>query len=98
PGADAISYTEGNDQKRWEGKLTAALGSRQNVAASGFGLRTKGTKVRFHNKIHDLASLTTRNDPESLVAVHYDGVVTPNVLAEGHWSARTFSDRSGAFA
>ncbi|HKS21237.1 MAG TPA: carboxypeptidase regulatory-like domain-containing protein [Thermoanaerobaculia bacterium] len=98
PGADAISYTEGNDQKRWEGKLTAALGARQNVAASGFSIRTKGTNVRFNNNIYDLSSLTTRNDPESLVAVHYDGIVVPNVLAEGHYSARKFADRSGAFA
>ena len=98
PGADAISYAEENDQKRWEGKLTGSLGARQNLAGSFFGIRTKGTNVRFNNNIYDLASLTTRNDPESLVAVHYDGIVVPNVVAEGHYSARKFADRSGAFA
>jgi Carboxypeptidase regulatory-like domain/TonB-dependent Receptor Plug Domain len=98
PGADAISYAEGNDQKRWEGKLTGQLGARQSLVASFFSIRTKGTNVRFNNNIYDLASLTTRNDPESLVAVHYDGMVVPNVVTEGHYAARKFADRSGAFA
>jgi len=98
PGADAISYAEGNDQKRWEGKLTAQITDGQSVTASTFGVSTKGTNVRFNNNIYDLASLTTRNDPESLVAVHYSGIVRPSWLAEGHYSARKFADRSGAFA
>jgi len=98
PGADAISYAEGNDQKRWEAKLTGQVTAGQSVTASGFGIGTKGTNVRFNNNIYDLASLTTRNDPESLLAVHYDAVVRPMLLAEAHYSARKFSDRSGAFA
>jgi Carboxypeptidase regulatory-like domain/TonB-dependent Receptor Plug Domain len=98
PGAEAISYAEGNDQKRWEGKLTAWLGARQSVTASTFGVRTKGTNVRFNANIYDLASLTTRNDPESLVAVHYTGMLGPALLAEAHYSGRKFADRSGAFA
>src|ERR1043165_4601508 len=98
PGADAISYAEGNDQKRWEAKLTGQITARQSVTASGFGISTKGTNVRFNNNIYDLASLTTRNDPESLLAVHYNAVVRPMLLAEAHYSARKFSDRSGAFA
>src|SRR5207302_10390723 len=77
PGAEAISYAEGNDQKRWEGKLTAQLGARQSVTASTFGVRTKGTNIRFNANIYDLASLTTRNDPESLVALHYTGMLGP---------------------
>jgi hypothetical protein len=98
PGADAISYAEGNDQKRWEAKLTGQVTAGQSVTASGFGIGTKGTNVRFNNNIYDLASLTTRNDPESLLAVHYNAVVRPMLLAEAHYSARKFSDRSGAFA
>jgi hypothetical protein len=98
PGAGAISYTEGNDQKRWEGKLTAQLGVRQNITASGFGIDTRGTNVRFNNNIYDMDSLTTRRDPESLLALHYSAMIRPNLIAGGHWSARTFTDRSGAFA
>ncbi|HKO55351.1 MAG TPA: carboxypeptidase regulatory-like domain-containing protein, partial [Thermoanaerobaculia bacterium] len=98
PAGTPISYAEGNDQKRWEGKLTAHLGAQQSLAASHFEIRTNGTNVRFNNNIYDEASLTTREDPESLEAVHYQGMTGARLLIEGHYSARTFADRSGAFA
>ena len=94
----SINYTEGNDQKRYEVKLTAQPLANHNIAASYFGINTKGTNVRFNANVYDEASLTTREDPESLIAVHYDGVFRPNFLAEGHYSSRTFEDRSGSFA
>jgi hypothetical protein len=93
-----LSYAEGNDQKRWEAKLTGQLGARHSIAASYFGISTKGTNIRFNNNIYDAASLTTRTDPESLLAAHYNGVLAANALVEGHLSARKFADRSGAFA
>jgi hypothetical protein len=96
PASTPVSYAEGNDQKRWEGKLTALVGAQQTLAASYFGIQTDGTNVRFNNNFYDLASLTTRDDPESLFALHYDGVVRPNVLLDAHYSQRRFSDRSGA--
>lgn len=93
-----VSYAEGNDQKRWEAKLTGQIGDNHNLALSYFGIDTKGTNVRFNNNIYDEASLTTRRDPESLIALHYNGVMTPSLLLEGHYSARTFADRTGSFA
>src|SRR5436305_1450183 len=92
----AISYAEGNDQKRYEAKLTGQLGARQTLAASWFGINTKGTNARFSNNFYDEASLTERVDPESLLAVHYNGALGTNLLAEGHYAARKFSDRTGA--
>jgi outer membrane receptor protein involved in Fe transport len=96
PASPAISYAEGNDQKRYEAKLTGQIGARQTVAASWFGVNTDGSNARFANNIYDLASLTTRVDPESLFAVHYNGMLASNLLLEGHYSARKFSDRTGA--
>jgi hypothetical protein len=92
----AISYTEGNDQKRYEAKLTAQLAANHTLAASYFGIDTKGTNARFNANAYDKASLTTRNDPESLIAVHYDGMLRTNLLAEAHYSARKFSTTTGA--
>jgi hypothetical protein len=92
----AISYTEGNDQKRYEAKLTAQLAANHTLAASYFGIDTKGTNARFNANVYDEASLTTRNDPESLIAVHYDGMLRTNLLAEAHYSARKFSTTTGA--
>ncbi|HEX7679623.1 MAG TPA: carboxypeptidase regulatory-like domain-containing protein, partial [Thermoanaerobaculia bacterium] len=96
PASPAISYAEGNDQKRYEAKLTGQISARQTVAASWFGVNTDGSNARFANNIYDLASLTTRIDPESLLAVHYNGMLAANTLLEGHYSERKFSDRTGA--
>lgn len=98
PASPSISYAEGNDQKRWEAKLTGQIGERHSIAASFFGIDTKGSNVRFNNNIYDAASLTTRSDPESLVGVHYNGIAAQNLLFEGHYSRRKFADRTGGFA
>jgi hypothetical protein len=98
PASPSISYAEGNDQKRYEAKLTAQIGPRMTAVGSYFGIDTKGTNVRFSNNFYDLASLTTRHDPESLVAIHLNDIVTSGLLAEGHYSRRKFADRSGSFA
>jgi len=96
PASPAISYAEGNDQKRYEAKLTGQIGTNHTLAASWFGVNTEGTNARFSANIYDEASLTERVDPESLLAVHYNGALRPNLLLEGHYSARRFSDRTGA--
>ncbi|MBV8518407.1 MAG: carboxypeptidase regulatory-like domain-containing protein [Acidobacteria bacterium] len=94
----AFSYNEGNDQKRFEGKLTAQVTPRHSVAASYFKIDTHGTDVRFNNNIYDEASLTTRDDPESLLAAHYEGMFAANAMSEAYYSGRKFSDRTGGFA
>jgi outer membrane receptor protein involved in Fe transport len=98
PVSTAISYAEENDQKRYEGKLTAQAGERHSMVGSYFAIDTQGSNVRFNNNIYDQASLTTRDDPESLGALQYQGLLTSNALIEGHYSQRRFSDRTGAFA
>src|SRR3954452_25201343 len=97
PASPALSYTEGNDQKRWEAKLTAQLGPRFTAVGSYFGIDTQGTNVRFANNIYDTASLTTRDDPESLMAIHLNDIISSGLLAEAHYSRRKFADRSGSF-
>ncbi|MEO8034934.1 MAG: carboxypeptidase regulatory-like domain-containing protein, partial [Acidobacteriota bacterium] len=97
PAGPPLSYLEGNDQKRFDGKLTGQPGDGHSLTASYFRIDTKGTNVRFNNNIYDAASLTTRRDPESLVAVQYTGIIRPGTLVEGAYSTRRFADRSGAF-
>jgi hypothetical protein len=94
----ALSYTEGNDQKRYEGKLTAQVAPAHTITASYFAIDTQGSNVRFNNNVYDAASLTTRDDPESLLALQYQGMLGSNLLVEGQYSGRRFSDRTGAFA
>jgi hypothetical protein len=96
PASPAISYAMENDQTRYEAKLTLQIGARQTLAASRFGVSTKQSNTQFSNNIYDVASLTERVDPESLLAAHYNGMAGGNLLFEGHYSARRFSDRTGA--
>ncbi len=91
-----ISYSEGNDQRRYEGKLTSTLGERHSLVGSYFGVLTLGTNARFNANLYDEASLTDQHDPESLAALHYDGIVAPNVLVQAHLSRRTYSLEMGA--
>ena len=89
-----LDYTEGNDQKRYEGKVTAQITPRHNVTGSYFSIDTQGTNTRFTNNIYDAASLTTRNDPESLRALRYDGFFAQQLLIEAQVSRRTFAFES----
>jgi outer membrane receptor for ferrienterochelin and colicin len=98
PASPQISYSEENDQKRSEAKVTAMLSREHRVAATWFGIDTTTEKSRFGSNIYDEASLTTRDDPESLAAIRYDGVFGPRTLLEAQVSRRDMTLRSGAVA
>lgn len=96
PASPQISYTESNDQKRYEAKVTARITNNHNLVGSWFAIDTKGENTRFANNLYDLASLTPRDDPESLYALHYDGVFGTRTLVEAQLSRRTMELSSGA--
>jgi hypothetical protein len=98
PASPQLSYSEGNDQKRYEAKLTARLTDAQSMAASFFAIDTKGENSRFSNNIYDAASLTARDEPESLFALRYDGQLARRFLLEAQASRREMSLSSGAFS
>lgn len=98
PASPPKSYTEGNDQKRFELKLTSQLGVRQSLDASYFKIDTEGTNARAANNVYDEASLTGRDDPETLLALHYTAMPGTSMLVEGRWSQRELGDRSGGTA
>lgn len=93
-----LSYSESNDQKRYEGKVTASLTNAQRLVATYFAIDTTTENSRFSNNIYDAASLTGRDDPESLAALRYDGVFGEHLLVEAQLARRTMSLRSGAVA
>ena len=95
PVSSAISYAESNDQKRYEAKLTAQLGPSATAVASYFGIDTKAENNRTGN-IYDLASLTDRDESDSLLALHLNDVLRADLFAEGHYSRRKFDSRVGA--
>lgn len=97
PASPRLSYSESNDQKRYEGKLTARLSSAHSLVGSYFGIDTQTENSRFSNNIYDDASLTGRDEPESLIALRYLGQLAEHFLLEAQYSRRAMSLSSGAF-
>jgi hypothetical protein len=82
------SFSIGSDEKRYEIKLTGQITPKHNLVASYFDVKSESTNTRFQAAVYDLASLNDRSDPESLLSVHYNGVLTSNLLVEGQYSKR----------
>ncbi|HEX6087989.1 MAG TPA: TonB-dependent receptor, partial [Thermoanaerobaculia bacterium] len=96
PASPQLSYSESNDQKRYEAKVTARVLASHTLIGSWFGIDTTTENSRFANNIYDEASLTERDDPETLGVLRYDGVLSDRVVAEAQVSRRTMSLSSGA--
>ncbi len=88
PSYSTIPYTVGSDEKRYEAKLTGQVTPKHNLVGSYFKIDSKSTGTRFTTRIYDVASLTDRQDPETLKSLTYNGVITTNLLLEGQWSQR----------
>jgi len=96
PASPPLSYTESNDQKRYGAKITASVSAHHSVIATYFGIGTTTENSRFANNIYDAASLTERDDPDSLAALRYQAVLGRAALLEAQYSRRTMGLRSGA--
>lgn len=91
PSSDAspvISSSTQTDQKRYEIKLTGQVTPKHTIVGSHLKLTSTTLNDRFTTAIYDEASLSDRSDPESLDSLHYNGILTPNLLIEGQYSKR----------
>ncbi|HEX6100900.1 MAG TPA: TonB-dependent receptor [Thermoanaerobaculia bacterium] len=98
PASPQLSYSESNDQKRYEGKLTASPVPNHTLVGSYFGIDTTTENSRFTNNVYDVASLTERDDPDSLAALRWDGIFGARMLVEAQLSRREMSLSSGALS
>jgi len=85
----AIDFTYGLEETRYEVKLTGQLTPKHNIVGSYIDVDRKDNNNRFTTAIYDLESLENRTRPDTLETVHYNGVLTNNLLVEGSWSHRT---------
>ncbi len=94
-----IPFETGNDEKRYEGKLTLTPFNNHTVTASYIGIDNQ-IKGDFQNAaILDLASLNDFGQPQKLFAANYSGVLTSSFFVEGQYSRRqfTFEGAGGKF-
>jgi hypothetical protein len=85
-----IPFTQVQDQTRLEAKLTGQISARHSVVASYLDVATEQTNNLFGNVV-DLASLTNRELPNTLRAIHYNGVLTDNLLLEAQYNEMDFA-------
>jgi Carboxypeptidase regulatory-like domain/TonB dependent receptor/TonB-dependent Receptor Plug Domain len=85
-----IPFSQVQDQKRLELKLTGQITPRHSLVASYLDVDTKQTNNLFGNVV-DIRSLTDRELPNKLQALHYNGVLTNNFLLEGQYSQMDFA-------
>lgn len=85
-----ISFPAGNDNKRYEGKLTAAITDKHNVVGSYMKIENDQLGNRF-GSVMDLASVTTRETPQELTSLNYNGAWTKDFYFEAQYSKREFT-------
>jgi outer membrane receptor protein involved in Fe transport len=86
-----IGFSNGFDEKRFEGKLTGAITPSHNLVGSWLKVKNLESN-NFFAPIYDAASIvTSRELPNELRTVNYSGVITSNLLAEVAWSQKTFA-------
>ena len=86
-----ITYPHGTDERRLEGKVTAAVTPRHNFIATYMDIRAS-EQNQTGQVIMDLDSLVTeRETPNSLFALNYNGALGHNFFVEGQYSKKKFA-------
>ncbi len=92
-----LSYVQGDEETRYEVKLTGQITSKHSVVGSYLNKERSVTNNQFTTNIYDLASLSPQDTPEYLLSLHYSGVINNNFLIEGQYSGRELKfENSGA--
>ncbi len=94
-GITQIPFVFEQDEKRFEFKGTQALAAGHRVEVDYIGIQR--TQVNWAEPsaagVMDLASLDTREVPQSLLAAHYTGTWRHNLFFEAQYSERDFTFR-----
>jgi outer membrane receptor for ferrienterochelin and colicin len=83
-----LNWDRIRNEKRFEGKATYALDPSHTFRGSYLAKKTVTEGDAFSTNILDLASLTTRQDPENLTSLNYNGIFGRSFFFEAQYSAR----------
>lgn len=85
-----FAYPSGEQQRRYEGKLTASLTPSHTLVGSYMKVNDKQPGNSF-GTILDLASVYDREVPQEQYSGNYTGVLTENLVATAQYSKRKFT-------
>jgi outer membrane receptor protein involved in Fe transport len=87
-----VAYERVTDEKRYEGKLTWSPSTRHGFRGSYSKIASTQNGGFFVSApIMDLASLTDREDPQTLLSLNYTGTLRNNLFLEAQYSRRELS-------
>jgi hypothetical protein len=91
-----ISYTQPDDQKRYEGKLTYSP-VRDHTVSADYTHISESQQGNSFGTILDLASLVSRQLPQDLLSANYTGIINPKFFVEARYALRKFTfENSGS--
>ncbi len=86
----AINYTFGQNQKRYEGKLTYALTKNHTLKAAYSHISTLEANSTF-GTVLDEASFYDRELPQDLISLNYGAILSPRFFLDVQYSKRKLS-------
>jgi hypothetical protein len=93
-----VPYSEGRSQDRLEAKLTTTLAQGHQLLFSYIDIEDVETNNNPFDLSLEPAALTDREDPQTLQAANYTGVITNKFLVEAQYSEREWTVAKGAGA
>ena len=91
-----IPYTGGTEELRYEAKLTLTPFQNHTLTGSYINVGTEQAGYSF-GTVSDLESVYTRQLPQELLAVNYNGVLTDSLFVDAQYSKRKFTfENSGS--
>ncbi len=88
----SISYPFEDEQRRLEGKLTITPFQNHTLVGSYTDVSETFTNFGYGaTPFYDLASVFTMKQPNSLLSVNYNGVLTDKIFVEAQYSRRLFT-------
>lgn len=86
------SYDTGDDEKRYEGKLTLSPFMNHTLTGTYLKITREQTNYSFPSiPVMDFASIYNRQLPQEQIAANYNGTLSSNLFLEGQYSKRKFS-------
>ena len=90
-----VPYTRSRSQDRLEGKLTLALNKSHTLLGSIIDIDSQTTNSDPFGIVLELKALTDREDPQTLTAYNYTGIITSKLFVEAQYSEREFTVGKG---
>jgi hypothetical protein len=86
-----LQFNNTIDEKRWEGKLTGQITPRHSLVASYLDIKLTEINNSFGAILDTESIVPSRQLPNSLRSIHYNGILTNNLLVEGQYAKKEFA-------